>query len=84
MPNHTIINAININQSCFNELYIQTYAPAKILANVNKETTGLPYTDISQTNLNWESTNAEGTPITAAITSHMILNASTLEDMFGN
>ena len=54
MPNHTIINAININQTCFTELYNQVFAPAKILAIINKVTNGLAYTDITQTNLNRE------------------------------
>jgi hypothetical protein len=57
MPNHTIINAININQTCFTELYNQVFAPAKILANLNKVTIGLAYTNITQTNLNREHTD---------------------------
>lgn len=57
MPNHTIINAININQTCFTELYNQVFAPAKILANLNKVTAGLAYTDINLTNLNREHTD---------------------------
>lgn len=86
MPNHTIINAININQTCFNELYNQAFAPSKIFAGVNKVTNGLAYTNISQINLNREYTNAAGTLVTEApaLTSHMMLESTPLPDMFGN
>ena len=86
MPNHTIINAININQTCFTELYNQALAPAKILANVNKVTTGLDYTDINLSNLNRQHTDLSGTVVieAPALSKHMMFDSTTLPDMFGN